>query len=275
MKRLFSFLAAGALFVFLIGCGGNGDSGSGSADQAGDQEATAPTGTATITGTVHFEGTPPEREELTTNRECQDRRESPPLSQNVVVNKNEKQTLRWVFVYVKEGLGDKSFPAPSEPVTLDQEKCMYQPHVFGAQTGQPIKITNSDPFQHNINAVAEVNRGFNFSQPTKGMESERTFREQEVMVRIKCDVHGWMEAYAGVVGHPFHGTTGEEGNYTLADLPAGDYVVEAWHEEYGTQTDSVTVKENEKASLDFTFSQKTAAAEDDSGMPVVTWVVNH
>lgn len=234
-----------------------------------------PEGSAAISGTVHFEGTAPEREELQTNRECQDLRESPPLSQGVVVNDNE--TLKWVFVYIKEGLEDQSYPASQEPVTLDQQECMYSPHVFGVQTGQPILIRNSDPFQHNINAVADVNRPFNFSQPTKGMESERTFQESEVMVRIKCDVHGWMEAWAGVVDHPFHGTTGEEGSYNLDNLPAGEYVVEAWHEEYGTQTESVTVEEDETASLDFTFSgdETTAHGEDDSGPRVVTWVVGH
>lgn len=274
--RWSSVLSACALLVFLVGCGGNGDgeSASDAEGQAAQEEAVTPAGSAVVTGTVNFEGTAPEREELDTNRECEELRESPPLSQNVVVNDNE--TLKWVFVHVTEGLGDQSFGTRQQPVVLDQEGCMYKPHMFGVQAGQPISIRNSDPFQHNIHALPEVNRPFNFSQPTQGMESERTFQEPEVMVRIKCDVHGWMEAYAGVVGHPYHSTTGGEGTYSLANLPAGEYEIEAWHEEYGAQTQTVSVAEDDTTSLDFTFSEgETADVQESSNMHVVTWTVSH
>lgn len=275
MSRCITFLSACALLFFLVGCGGGDDSGTETGGQeASQQEAMTPAGSATIQGTVHFEGMAPEQEELETNRECEEIRENPPLSQSVVVNDNG--TLKWVFVYVKEGLADQSFSAPQEPVALDQNGCMYTPHLFGVQAGQPILIRNSDPFQHNINAIAEVNRGFNFSQPVEGMENERTFQQSEVMVRIKCDVHGWMEAWAGVVDHPYHSNTGSEGSYSLANLPAGDYVIEAWHEEYGAQTQEVSVAEDETTSLDFTFSEGDMAdAENSSDMRVVTWTVDH
>lgn len=275
MSRCISLLSACALFFFLVGCGGDGDSGAETeGEETAQQEAMKPAGSAVISGSVQFEGDAPEREELDTNRECAKIRESPPLSQNVVVNDNG--TLRWVFVHVKEGLGDQSFPTPKKPVTLDQDGCMYKPHMFGVQAGQPITIRNSDPFQHNIHALPEVNRPFNFSQPVQGMTQERTFQQPEVMVRIKCDVHGWMEAYAGVVGHPYHSTTGGNGTYNLANLPAGDYVVEAWHEEFGTQTQKISIAEGDTTSLDFTFSGgETAHAEDDSDMRVVTWTVDH
>lgn len=269
----FLALVSSCLLVFaLMGCGGDGDGDTSDGDET-EQTASGPQGSAAISGTVHFEGTAPERSELETNRECQDLRESPPLSEEVVVNDNE--TLKWTFVYIKEGLDDAEYSAPSEPVVLDQDGCMYKPHVLGVQASQPLLIRNSDPFQHNINAQAEVNRPFNFSQPVEGMENERTFQEPEVMVRIKCDVHGWMEAWAGVVGHPFHSQTGDEGTYTLDNLPAGEYVVEAWHQEYGAQTETVTVEEDTSASVDFTFDETMADTNDGSDMPVVTWVVSH
>lgn len=275
MSRCIPLLSACVLFFLLVGCGGEGDSGTETGDEeTTQQEAMKPAGSAMISGSVQFEGDAPEREELDTNRECAKIRESPPLSQNVVVNDNE--TLKWVFVYIKEGLGDRSFPTRSVSDTLDQQGCMYKPHMFGVQAGQPITIRNSDPFQHNIHALPEVNRPFNFSQPVQGMTQERTFQQPEVMVRIKCDVHGWMEAYAGVVGHPYHSTTGGNGTYSLANLPAGDYVVEAWHEEFGTQTQKISVAEGDTTSLDFTFSGgETAHVEDDSNMRIVTWTVDH
>lgn len=266
-----------ALTVFLVGCGGGSEPERGEQEASqGGQAAAEPAGTATIGGTVHFEGTAPERTPLDVNRECMQTRDEPPLSQSVVVNDNG--TLRWVFVYVKEGLGEQAFPVSSEPAILDQQGCMYAPHVFGAQVGQPIQIRNSDPFQHNIHALPEVNRPFNFSQPVQGMESERTFQQPEVMVRIKCDVHGWMEAWAGIVPHPYHSTTGEQGGYSLANLPAGEYVVEAWHEEYGTQTQTVTVGDGETVTADFTFSPEAAARSVPGGkthQQYATWTVKH
>jgi plastocyanin len=176
----------------------------------------------------------------------------PLFSDKVVVNDNG--TLKNVFVYVKEGLGDQTFAPPAEPVVFDQEGCHYEPHVFGIQVGQTLKVLNSDPFLHNVNVMAEENRGFNLGMPNQGDERERDFRVPEIMVHIKCDVHAWMEAYAGVVPHPFFDTSGEDGTFSLNNLPAGTYVIEAWHEEYGTTTQSVTVTDGASAAADFTFN---------------------
>lgn len=250
------------LFVVLVssfvvaGCGGgNGSEADGdAADAAADA---TPTGSSTVSGTINFNGTAPERQQLNLDRECTELRDEPALSQNVVVNDNE--TLRWVFVYVKEGLEGQNFAPRSEAVVLDQEGCMYQPHVFGVQAGQTLNILNSDPLLHNIHALPEENRPFNFGMPTAGQERDETFRVPEVMVRIKCDVHPWMLAWAGVTEHPFFSTSDESGGFSIDNLPAGDYVIEAWHEEYGTQTQDVSVGDGESATVDFTFGDGAAA----------------
>jgi hypothetical protein len=62
-----------------------------------------------------------------------------------------------------------------------------------------------------------------------------------------------MAAYLGVLEHPFYGVSGEDGSFSLKNLPAGQYTIEAWHEKYGTQTQQVTVGEGEAKSVDFTF----------------------
>lgn len=252
--------------VLALGCGGGGGGGGGEtaeqASPAGGQEEPAATGAAavdpataaTITGRVMFSGTAPEMQPIDVSSEqtCAAHAESDPVyTQNVVVNENG--TLRYVFVYIKEGLGDMTFPVPSEPVVLDQTGCTYEPHVFGAQAQQPLLIKNSDEgVLHNIHALSKVGNGFNFGMP-KIMESTKSFKKPEVMVEIKCDVHGWMKCYAGVVNHPYHAVTGEDGTFEFPPLPPGSYVIEAWHEEYGTQTESITVAEKEAKEVDFTF----------------------
>jgi plastocyanin len=161
--------------------------------------------------------------------------------------------LQNVFVYVKDGLGNRTFPAPTTAVVLDQRGCKYLPHVFGVQVGQPVQILNSDPTLHNVHAVPKTNAEFNFGQPTKGMQSTRTFDKPEVMVPFRCDVHGWMSAYAGVLPHPFFAVSKADGSFEIKGLPAGSYTIEAWHERLGTMTQKVTVEGAAPATANFAF----------------------
>ena len=90
--------------------------------------------------------------------------------------------------------------------------------------------------------------------PIQGMKLKKTFNAPEVMVKIKCEVHPWMAAYAGVLNHPFFGVSGDDGTFEIKNLPPGQYVIEAWHEKYGTQTLSVTVASADEAKdIAFTF----------------------
>jgi len=161
--------------------------------------------------------------------------------------------LENVFVYIRDGLGTRTFPTPSEPVVINQEGCLYEPHVFGMQVNQTILIRNSDPTLHNIHALPKLNKAFNIAQPIKGMKSEKTFTEPEVMVRIKCDVHSWMGCYVGVLNHPYYAVTGANGMCDLTELPPGDYVISAWHEKLGALEQSVSVASGESKKIEFRF----------------------
>ena len=126
-----------------------------------------------------------------------------------------------VFVYVKDGLGNYVWDVPTASVKLDQDGCRYRPHVFGIRVGQPLEIVNSDPTLHNIHAVPKNNKEFNTGQPVEGMKFTATFTAKEVMVPFKCDVHGWMNAYAGVLDHPYFAVTSETGRVRAEDPAAG------------------------------------------------------
>jgi hypothetical protein len=164
-----------------------------------------------------------------------------------------------VFVYIKDGLDHYYFEVPTEPVKLDQHSCRYIPHVLGVRAEQPLEISNSDATVHTVAAVAKVNRSFNFSQPMQGLKNTTTFNEPEVMVRLRCDVHGWMNAFVGVVPHPYFAVTQNGGRFELKNVPPGAYTVEAWHEKFGTQTQNVTLGENGSQQLSFTFTTQTTA----------------
>ncbi|MGH7573495.1 MAG: hypothetical protein ACREMK_16885, partial [Gemmatimonadota bacterium] len=194
MKRFLAVTVAAMLFS---GCGGGGGETGG--EEAGGEGAEAgetagpvvsPDSAATITGVVSFEGAPPAPEpiDMTEEPTCAEKHTEPPTKQAAVISEGH---LANVYVYVKEGLPDLDFPTPSEGITIDQDGCLYHPHVMAIQVGQPLIIKNSDGILHNINTQPTQNRGFNISQPVE-METEREFSTPEVMIPVKCDVHGWM-----------------------------------------------------------------------------------
>lgn len=167
--------------------------------------------------------------------------------------------LENVFVYIKDGLGNKYlFDTPTQPVELDQKGCVYHPHVLGLRVGQPLRVVNGDQTMHNVHGMPQTNREFNRSQPITGQKDDFTFTAPEVMVPFKCDVHSWMKAYVGVLNHPYFAVTANGGTFVLRSVPAGTYTVEAWHEKLGTRTQQVTVGEKEKKEIVFTFKPVVA-----------------
>lgn len=221
--------------------------------EAPAETAPAAGGSATVRGTVRLNGTAPKAEvvKMSADPVCQQQHTSPVLTDAVVAD--AQGGLQHAFIYVKEGLSG-AFPAPTAPVVLDQAGCWYRPHVFGLQVGQPLEILNSDATLHNVNAKPVANPPFNVAQPVKGMKTTKKFTKPELGVHFKCNVHPWMSAYAGVVAHPFFAVSGADGTFTISGLPAGTYVLEAWHERYGTQTQQVTVGDGATQTAAFAFT---------------------
>jgi hypothetical protein len=244
--------------LLAVGCG-NGDApdraGADAADHVQVDAATA----GQVVGTVSFDGAAPDPRPIDMRGEqaCAEKHDGQPVDRPVVVG--DDGGLKNVYVYVREGLPEGSWPAPDREVELDQNGCLYIPRILALQTGQTLVIRNSDGLLHNVNARATNQRGFNISQPTN-MTSNRSFGQPEVMIPVSCDVHGWMSAYIGVQDHPYAIVTQEDGTYRIENLPPGDYVIEAWHEEYGTQEQTVTVAESGEARADFRYAADMAGA---------------
>lgn len=196
---------------------------------------------ATLTGKALFEGQAPQAEAIKMDADpnCMLIHSTPVSNDSVIVNSNG--TIKNVFVYIKDGLSGKTFEAPKTVVVFDQKGCQYSPKVFGIQAGQPLEILNSDNTLHNVHALPNNSPQFNLGMPIQGMKLKKTFAKPEVMVKIKCEVHPWMSAYAGVLDHPFYAVSGGDGSFEIKNLPPGQYVVESWHEKYGTQTQNVTI----------------------------------
>jgi hypothetical protein len=251
-----------ALAASVMACGGG-------SKESAEAPAAAPSGggkkvdaatAGDINGVVSFDGTAPKNEGIKMNADPVCVKENPtPQEQETYMVSDGK--LANVFVYVKDGLQDYSFDTPTTKYEFDQKNCRYHPHVFGVMVNQPVEIVNSDPTLHNIHALPKGNAEFNNGQPIQGMKMEHKFTAREVMVPFKCDVHGWMNAYVGVLDHPYFAVTDKDGKFSLKGLPPGTYTIEAWHEKAGTQTASVTLGAKETKEANFTFKAPAAATD--------------
>ncbi len=252
MKKSLALIVPIVLLALLAACGGGG--GEDPAAPAPASSAPADPGSlGTVNGKVSLDGDAPAGDtiQMAADPNCARLHSSPVMTEFVVVG--DDGGLANVFVYVKSGLG-YTYPVPSEPVLIDQTGCLYVPHVIGIQAGQTLQVRNSDETLHNIHAMPKNNKEFNIGQPVKGLTTEKVFANPEVMVPFKCDVHKWMNSYAGVVDHPFYAVTGPDGSFSLEGVPAGDYVVEAWHERLGTKEMNVTVIAEGGVEANFAFT---------------------
>ena len=221
--------------------------------------AVDPATAGAITGTVTLTGTPPAAQmiRMDGDRTCATLLPGAQRATETYVVGNGG-TLANVFVHVTTGLEGRSFPVPEAPVVLDQQQCWYAPRVVGVRVGQPFQVLNSDPLLHNVRASAAVNEPFNQGQPVQGVRYSHTFSTEEVMVPFKCDVHAWMNAWVGVVHHPYFAVTGADGAFSLPNLPPGTYTVAAWHEAAGTMSGTATVTAQGTATLALTFTVPAA-----------------
>jgi plastocyanin len=207
---------------------------------------------ASVRGTVRFEGKVPASKAISMAADpvCAKQHPSPFLAQEVIAD--AKGDLQNVIVFVSEGLGDRTFDAPTQAAVVEQKGCMYQPHVLAVRANQKLDVVNDDATSHNIHPTPANNREWNKAEPP-GTKLEEAFAREEIAIPVKCNVHPWMRGYIAVFKHPFFAVTGKDGQFDLSNLPPGTYTIKAWHEKLGTSTQTVTVGGGESKEISFVF----------------------
>jgi plastocyanin len=186
-----------------------------------------------LKGRFVVDGTPPKPEPLVVTKDqyCIDKK---PMSQSAVVGPKGELANAVVFLRLERGGKVESHPdyasQLSEPAVLDNNGCSFHPHVVLVRIGQPLVVKNSDPVGHNTKAQLIQNASFNVIV-AQGQESKFTFTKAEAMpMPVNCNIHPWMEGHVLVQDHPYMAVSGEDGTFTIKNLPAGKHNFVFWHE---------------------------------------------
>ena len=184
--------------------------------------------TGGVHGVVRFVNEYPEPETLRITKDlevCGTKK----ADETFVVSSDTKGLMNAVITLVGGNLPE--FPPPST-ATIRQKDCRYDPHVQVVRPGTELEIYNQDPLLHNIHAFQETETLFNLAQPKYLKVIKRTL-EQPGIVRIRCDVHSWMDAWVVVTEDPYFALTDSRGAYRFEEIPPGTYKVHFWHEALG------------------------------------------
>ena len=151
-------------------------------------------------------------------------------------------------VFLKDVSQGKPWPEMTKkrPV-LDQESCIFKPHVQVARRGK-IDILNSDPVLHNTHGYYGKRTAFNVGMPEKGVKVTKVLKRPGT-VKVDCDAHGWMLAWVQVVDNPYFFQTDADGAFSIDDVPPGDYTLVVWQESLGETEYTVTVAANQTTEL--------------------------
>lgn len=195
-----------------------------------------------IEGVVEFTGaTVPKDPILTLSSEVQYCGKTLAAEKYLIKNK----MIENVVVYLADIKSGKAIPG--EPLTLTNIKCLFSPHVAVGFKGGKLIQKNDDPIFHNIHTYLNGKTMFNIGLPEKGSSVTKPLPRDGLM-EVTCDSHPWMHGYIQILDHPYGVVTNAKGEFSIKDIPAGTYTVEAWHEALGKVKMATVKVESGKAS---------------------------
>jgi plastocyanin len=209
-------------------------------------EATTVSDGGTIVGEVKYAGDPPAPEKLPVTKDEKICGSEPKLSPVLVVSPDKG--IKDVVVSLANIQKGKALEKPAKAPVLDQKNCEYHPYAQIFPVGTTLEILNSDDVLHNVKTQPGSKTTFNVAQPKFKKKITQEFKIPEI-VKVECNVHGWMNALLVVAEHPYYALTDDKGSFKISDVPAGKYTLKLWHAKLGEQTKEITVGPKEDAKV--------------------------
>jgi hypothetical protein len=213
------------------------------------------TSPGTIKGTVTYVGNKPS---LPAVRCARDLDVCGKAKSNQTILLGPGGTLKNVIVSLTDIHAGK--PMTTNQARLDIKQCAYVPRVQAVDVKSSVMVTSADLIPHDLGGSLGSRNVFNRIILGK---SEIIDLYTPGMLTIGCDVHSGSGASAtcetgviGVMTNPYFAVTGDDGSFSISEIPPGTYSVQAWHETLGEQTQRVTVPPSGTVTADFKVAAK-------------------
>ena len=147
-----------------------------------------------------------------------------------------------IAVYI-DSVPGKTFSPPASHVIVDQAHLAFAPHAVVVLQGTTVEFKNEDTVGHNVYWPAihhDRKLAHNMGTWPQGLSKPFTFTELGD-VPLLCNVHPEMSGYIYVVPTPYFALTDKEGNFTIKDVPPGQYTIKTDSEAAKPAALSVTV----------------------------------
>jgi len=183
----------------------------------------------TISGTVRWSGAMPHRTTVAITKDvpvCDPESHKTRDLERLIVG--EQGGVANTVVFLKEISAGKAFDLPESRRFLNQKECRYEPHILLVPQGETLRMKSSDATLHTVHMDGAATYNLPFPFPNQVITREMT---NSGLVNVRCSGgHVWMNAEMMVVPHPYFAVTDESGNFTLTEVPRGEYEIAAWHE---------------------------------------------
>ena len=207
-----------------------------------------------LTGKVLYKGKAPKPKVLKIAKDLHVCGKSEKYDESLIVDA-KTGGLKNAVVWLEDIEAGKGWDYNGKKPELDQNGCVFIPHVLVVPVKKDFYVLNNDGILHNIHTVSKLNRSINKAQPKFAKRIKLKFRKPE-FVMVKCDVHNWMKAWVVVAKHPYYVVTDDAGTFSLGQIPPGKYTVKVWHETLGEQSTTVEIKANQSSQVEFVYTGK-------------------
>jgi plastocyanin len=126
---------------------------------------------------------------------------------------------------------DRTSPLPTptpKRVQMVQKDRHFQPHVVAVPVGSTVDFPNRDPIYHNAYSNFS-GQPFDTGLYKPGTSARKVFTTPGI-VQVFCNIHSTMSAIIVVVPTPWYALSGPTGQYSIPDVPPGEYQLRIYYE---------------------------------------------
>lgn len=210
-----------------------------------------------LTGKFVYDGVAPKPKPLNISKDNEvcDKFKDEVVEQGLLVG--EQSGLSNVFIYLRTPTGKTIEVHPDlkkaaeKPAVLENLHCMFYPHVIGVWAkNQTLLVKNSDPLSQAVKIDVITNTPINVIMGIGGEVEQKFQKNERLPATVTCGIHPWESAYLLVHDSPYFAISDKNGEFTIKNIPVGDWEFQTWHEKTGfLNADSSWTKGRFKKSI--------------------------